>query len=235
MIKEADRGLKDRRRSGRLRLDRREGRRRSMPQRAAHPGRRPHVVRRASVSCVLFGNVSQVGGGVHAFEDARPDDGLLEVGVVTATTPLAVVAGVRTDARRPTEALEVRHESLAADKADVRLEATRRRIELDGGSRKAAKRLRVHVEPGAITVSRAGGAMSTATLVPETWELDGDDARRTLVETGSTPTPGRRVRTAARRRRVQPRALARVHDVARPRAGTDRARRLREPARSGRA
>lgn len=26
--------------------------------------------------------------------------------------------------------------------------------------------------------------MSTATLVPETWELDGDDARRTLIQTG---------------------------------------------------
>ncbi len=35
-------------------------------------------------SCVLFGNVGKLFGGIDVFEDARPDDGQLEVGVVTA-------------------------------------------------------------------------------------------------------------------------------------------------------
>jgi diacylglycerol kinase (ATP) len=36
------------------------------------------------VSCVLAGNVGKVLGGVEAFHGAQPDDGLLELGVVTA-------------------------------------------------------------------------------------------------------------------------------------------------------
>ena len=35
-------------------------------------------------SCVLFGNVGTVTGGLRVFPDARPDDGVLEIGVVTA-------------------------------------------------------------------------------------------------------------------------------------------------------
>lgn len=36
------------------------------------------------VSCVLAGNVGKVLGGVEAFGGAQPDDGLLDLGVVTA-------------------------------------------------------------------------------------------------------------------------------------------------------
>ena len=37
-----------------------------------------------TASCILLGNVSRLFGGVEVFPDARVDDGLLEVGVVTA-------------------------------------------------------------------------------------------------------------------------------------------------------
>jgi YegS/Rv2252/BmrU family lipid kinase len=37
-----------------------------------------------AASCVLVGNVGRLIGGVRAFPDARPDDGWLDVGVVTA-------------------------------------------------------------------------------------------------------------------------------------------------------
>ena len=60
--------------------------------------------------------------------------------------------------------------------------------------------------------------MSAAARVPETWELTGDDARETLAHRSLATAP-RRVRAPARRRRVQPRAVARVRDVARARAG----------------
>ena len=35
-------------------------------------------------SCILLGNVGKLFGGVEAFEDAQPDDGVLELGVVAA-------------------------------------------------------------------------------------------------------------------------------------------------------
>ena len=35
-------------------------------------------------SCILVGNLGDIFGGVEVFPDARPDDGLLELGVVTA-------------------------------------------------------------------------------------------------------------------------------------------------------
>ena len=35
-------------------------------------------------SCILLGNVGKLFGGVEAFEDAHPDDGVLELGVVSA-------------------------------------------------------------------------------------------------------------------------------------------------------
>ena len=36
---------------------------------------------------MLAGNVGQILGGIEAFPEARPDDGLLELGVVTAKNP----------------------------------------------------------------------------------------------------------------------------------------------------
>jgi diacylglycerol kinase family enzyme len=39
-------------------------------------------------SCVLLGNVGRIAGGIPAFDDARPDDGWLDVGVTTADNPL---------------------------------------------------------------------------------------------------------------------------------------------------
>ena len=39
---------------------------------------------KGKASCILLGNVGELFGGVEAFEDARPDDGKLELGVVTA-------------------------------------------------------------------------------------------------------------------------------------------------------
>ena len=41
-----------------------------------------------TTSCVLVGNVGNLFGGVEAFDDARPDDGMLELGVVTAESAL---------------------------------------------------------------------------------------------------------------------------------------------------
>src|SRR4029079_17362658 len=37
-----------------------------------------------AASCVLIGNVGTITGGIQAFDDAKPDDGWLDVGVATA-------------------------------------------------------------------------------------------------------------------------------------------------------
>ena len=37
-----------------------------------------------TASCILLGNVGELFGGIEVFEDAEPDDGLLELGVITA-------------------------------------------------------------------------------------------------------------------------------------------------------
>ena len=43
---------------------------------------------RGSASCILLGNVGHLFAGIEIFEQARPDDGLLELGVVSADGPI---------------------------------------------------------------------------------------------------------------------------------------------------
>src|SRR4029450_11844828 len=39
-------------------------------------------------SCILLGNVGNLFGGIEVFADAQPDDGLLDVGVLTSDGPV---------------------------------------------------------------------------------------------------------------------------------------------------
>ncbi|GGM24467.1 MULTISPECIES: diacylglycerol/lipid kinase family protein [Micromonospora] len=101
-------------------------------------------------SCVLFGNVGTITGGIPAFDDARPDDGALEVGVATAS---GAVDWARTLSRmaagRSEESPFVR--ITRARKVTVRLD-TPRTYELDGGARAKVSRMKVKVVPDALTV-----------------------------------------------------------------------------------
>ncbi|MEO3780288.1 diacylglycerol kinase family protein [Micromonospora sp. B11E3] len=101
-------------------------------------------------SCVLFGNVGTITGGIPAFDDARPDDGALEVGVATAAGAVdwARTLG-RMAAGRSDESPFVR--ITRGRKITVRFAAPRT-YELDGGARAETKRLKVRVRPGALTV-----------------------------------------------------------------------------------
>ncbi|RZU76253.1 YegS/Rv2252/BmrU family lipid kinase [Micromonospora kangleipakensis] len=101
-------------------------------------------------SCVLFGNVGTITGGIPAFDDARPDDGALEVGVSTASGAVdwARTLG-RMAAGRSEDSPFVR--ITRGRKVTVRF-ATPKTYELDGGARTTAKRLKVKVVPGALTV-----------------------------------------------------------------------------------
>jgi YegS/Rv2252/BmrU family lipid kinase len=104
----------------------------------------------AKASCVLFGNVGTLTGGIPAFPDARPDDGWLEVGVATAE---GVVQWVRTLGRLAAGTGDgspfVR--TTRARAVDVKLGAPVA-YELDGGARDTVTRLKARVVPQAITV-----------------------------------------------------------------------------------
>jgi YegS/Rv2252/BmrU family lipid kinase len=100
--------------------------------------------------CVLVGNVSKVLGGVEVFDDVSPEDGLLEVGVVTAKgvtqwtrvfVRTAVGSAARSKFIRTTKAKKIR----------IKLD---RKVpyELDGGDEQPVDRLKIRVEPAAVTI-----------------------------------------------------------------------------------
>ena len=111
---------------------------------------------RGQASCILVGNVGELFGGVEAFEGARPDDGSLELGVVTAH---GAVEWMRTIARAAidTAAASPYTETTSAKKIRIRLD---RKVpyELDGGDRTKVRDLRINLEPGAVHVCVPGEA-----------------------------------------------------------------------------
>ena len=101
-------------------------------------------------SCLLVGNVGHVMGGVSAFPDARPDDGRLNIGVVTASGALDWLRTLSRSAIGDVEGSPF-VETTAGEVFDIRLDKALP-YELDGGVRKKSKRLRFKVRPEAITV-----------------------------------------------------------------------------------
>ena len=105
---------------------------------------------RGAASCVLVGNVKDVLGGLSVFPDAAPDDGRLDIGVVTAdgawewarTMGRAVVGDVRGSPFVQTT---------TGRSFEVRMK-DRTLYQLDGGDRKRVKKLKIKVKPGALTV-----------------------------------------------------------------------------------
>lgn len=101
-------------------------------------------------SCILVGNVGSLFGGIEAFDDARPDDGMLELGVVTAESP---IEWARTIARTAvgTTAKSPFVQMTRARTIEVKL-GKKVLYELDGGDREKVKSFEIEVEPGAIEV-----------------------------------------------------------------------------------
>jgi len=101
-------------------------------------------------SCVLVGNVGTISGGIHAFDDAKPDDGWLDVGVATAqgaaewARALGQMAIGRSDHSPFVRMTRAR-------KIDVKLRS-KLEYELDGGARVPAKKLSIEVVPGAVKI-----------------------------------------------------------------------------------
>jgi YegS/Rv2252/BmrU family lipid kinase len=101
-------------------------------------------------TCILLGNLGELFGGVEVFPDARPDDGLLDLGVVEGggiarwTRVLA-----RTAVGDPAQSPFVRVTKAKAVKVKLDRKV---RYELDGGDRDKVKSFKVQVEPGALRI-----------------------------------------------------------------------------------
>jgi diacylglycerol kinase (ATP) len=101
-------------------------------------------------SSVLVGNVGKLFAGVEAFEDASPDDGKLELGVVTADSVLdwtRTIARTAVGSSAASPFVQVTKATSAKVKFDRKI-----LYELDGGDRDEVKRLKVKVKPSALTV-----------------------------------------------------------------------------------
>jgi diacylglycerol kinase (ATP) len=105
---------------------------------------------RGKASCILVGNVGNLFGGVAVFADARPDDGVLELGIVTAD---GLAQWIRTLSRiavgTPSKSPFVR----TTDARTVKIKLDRKALyELDGGTRTKKKSLRIEIQPSAVVV-----------------------------------------------------------------------------------
>jgi diacylglycerol kinase (ATP) len=102
------------------------------------------------VSCVLAGNVGKIFAGVEAFPQARPDDGLLELGLVTAKNP---VQWARTFGRlalgraRKSPFVEVTQGKKFKIRFDTKLP-----YELDGGVRPPVRQMKIKVRPCSVVI-----------------------------------------------------------------------------------
>jgi YegS/Rv2252/BmrU family lipid kinase len=103
-----------------------------------------------AASCILFGNVGRLFGGVEVFHDARPDDGRLELGVVTAD---GVTDWMRAIARTAVGQSERSPLVQATTAKKIKVKLNRKVLyEVDGGDRKKVRSFTVKVQPAAITV-----------------------------------------------------------------------------------
>ncbi|MEV4620870.1 diacylglycerol kinase family protein [Asanoa sp. NPDC049573] len=148
LIREADGGMKDR--LGRLAYawtGARHVRDGAVPMRVEVDGEQWYA---GAASCVLFGNVGTITGGIRAFDDADPHDGRIEVGVATAEGALE---WARTLGRMATGRSEgspfIKMTAGRAVKVKLAEPLT---YEIDGGARSAATKLKARAVPGAVTV-----------------------------------------------------------------------------------
>ena len=117
---------------------------------------------KGKASCILFGNTGELFGGVRAIEDARPDDGQHELGVVTDE---GLVEWGRLMARAAVGSASKSPFARTTKAHSVQVELNRKVLyELDGGDRSKVKAFKVKVEPAAITVRVPAGASEPLSL-----------------------------------------------------------------------
>jgi YegS/Rv2252/BmrU family lipid kinase len=105
---------------------------------------------KGEATSILIGNVGGLFGGIEVFGDAQPDDGLLEVGVVTAE---GFTEWARTAARTVVATADASPFVQATKARKVKVSLDRKVLyELDGGERTKEKSFKVKVEPAAVSI-----------------------------------------------------------------------------------
>jgi YegS/Rv2252/BmrU family lipid kinase len=116
------------------------------------------------ISCVLVGNVGKLFGGIEVFGAARPDDGVVEVGLVTADNP---AQWARTFGRLATGSPEKSPFVEVTRGRKIRIRLNRKvPYELDGGDRKKTKKLRIKVHPASVRICVPRRAGTDITPLP---------------------------------------------------------------------
>ena len=112
-------------------------------------------------SCVLVANVGSIGGGITAFDHATPDDGKLDVAVVTADGAWQWMRALTRATVGHAEKSPLVHMTQATK---IKVE-TRKSLpwELDGGTRPKTDTLRIKVVPRAITIRVPSPSSSSTT------------------------------------------------------------------------
>jgi YegS/Rv2252/BmrU family lipid kinase len=105
---------------------------------------------RGRATCLLIGNVGRVLGGMALFDDARPDDGWLDVGVCTAKGATQWARALATIGTGPSDRSPFVR-TTRARRITVRLRKSLR-YELDGGPRTRVARLKIRIAPHAVTI-----------------------------------------------------------------------------------
>jgi YegS/Rv2252/BmrU family lipid kinase len=105
---------------------------------------------KGAVSCVLVANVGKVFGGIEPFSGARPDDGLLDLGVVTAKNPVQWARTLGRVALGNTEGSPF-VETTRGSSFTIRFSRPFG-YELDGGERRASTKLRIKVHPASVRI-----------------------------------------------------------------------------------
>jgi diacylglycerol kinase (ATP) len=102
------------------------------------------------LSCVLMGNVGKLLGGIELFEKAEPDDGILELIVITAKNRIQWTRTMGRVALGSPEDYPFA-EVTRGKRFEIRFSEPFL-YQLDGDPRKAVRRLRVGVHPASITI-----------------------------------------------------------------------------------
>jgi diacylglycerol kinase (ATP) len=105
---------------------------------------------KGKATSVLIGNVGTVTGGLVVFPDASASDGMLEVGVITASSTWQWLRVLSSAARGHLERSSF-IQMTRGKKISIDL-GRKMPYELDGGARSSTKRIKVRVKAGAITL-----------------------------------------------------------------------------------
>jgi diacylglycerol kinase (ATP) len=113
-------------------------------------------------SCVLIGNIGTLFGGVTAFSQAQPNDGMLDLGVATAD---GILTWTRTIARTAVSSASHSPFVQVTTARSIEVHLSRKVLyELDGGARRKTKVLHADVEPGAVSVCVPKARLSVGKL-----------------------------------------------------------------------